>query len=281
MRRNQTTILGVLSVLALGTAPLGAQQMETLSVSRAASGERQLDVRVTFGAGELFVKPGSRGTLYAMDLRYDADSFEPINRFDGRRLELGLEGRRRGIDIDDDEAGRLELELAPGVPMDLRMEFGAGRGEIDLGGLALRDLDIETGASETRIDVSEPNRETLRRVELDVGAAEFTALRLGNLNPEEIVVNAGVGDITLDLTGSLDRDVEVDVDLGLGAIEIRVPEGVGVRVDKSSFLTSLDADDFVKRDGVYYSPEWQEASRRIDVSIDAAFGSIEIVRVRR
>jgi hypothetical protein len=275
-------ILGLASVLALTTTPLGAQQMETISVSRAVSGEEEVDVRVKFGAGELFLKPGSRGTLYAMDLRYDSRTFEPINEFDGRRLELGLEGRGRNINLDDDdEVGRIELELAPGIPMDLRLEFGAGRGKIDLGGLALRDLDIETGASDTRIDVTRPNPERLRRVDLDVGAAEFTALRLGNLNPEQISVNAGVGDITLDLTGSLEHDVRLDVDLGLGAIEIRVPEGVGVRVEKSSFLTSLEADDFIKRDGVYYSPEWQEASRRIEVEIDAAFGSIEIVRVRR
>jgi len=272
--------LAVALGLGLVALPIEAQDMKTVSQSRSISGESTLDVQITYGAGELIVTPASGGVLYALDLRYDAEQFEPLTRYSAGRLEVGVEGRGRNIDLDDDDTGRLELRLAPGLPMDLRLEFGAGRAEVDLGGLALHDLDLETGASESRIDVSRPNPQVLRRAEFDVGAADFEARRLANLNLEELVVNAGVGKIALDFSGTLRRDLSVNIDMGLGALELRVPENVGVSLERSSFLTSIDADGFDRVDGVYYSPNWDSADRRIVVDVTAAFGKISIERTR-
>jgi len=276
---RKTTLLGTALMVALAL-PAQAQDMKTVSQSRAISGQESLDVQVTYGAGMLSVGPAQGGVLYALDLRYDDSQFDPMTRFTGNRLEVGVEGRGRNIDLDDNDDGRLDLRLAPGLPMDLRLEFGAGRATVDLGGLALRDLDLETGASESRIDVSRPNPQLLRRAQFDVGAADFQATRLANLNLEELVVNAGVGRVSLDFSGTLRRDLSVDVDMGLGSLEILVPEGVGVRLEKSSFLTSFDADGFDRRDGVYYSPNWDSAERRITVDVTAAFGSISVERTR-
>ncbi len=275
-----TTLITAAALTALTALPTDGQDMRTVSMSRALSGQNALDVQVKYGAGSLSIQPADGGVLYALDLRYDESQFEPVTEFDGRRLQVGVEGRGRNIDLDDDDDGRLDLRLAPGVPMDLRLEFGAGRASVDLGGLALRDLDLETGASESRIDVSRPNPEMLRRAEFDVGAADFEATRLGNLNLEELVVNAGVGRVALDFSGELQRDVRVEVDMGLGALELRVPDGIGVRLDKDSFLTSMNADGFDRRDGVYYSSNWESAERRIQVHVNAAFGSISVTRIR-
>lgn len=277
--KMKKTMLGA-ALVAATALPAQAQDMRTVSQSRSISGQEALDVEVTYGAGILSLGPAEGGVLYALDLRYDDDQFEPLTSFSGTRLEVGVEGRGRNIDLDDDDDGRLDLKLAPGLPMDLRVEFGAGRATLDLGGLALRDLDMETGASESRIDVSRPNPQVLRRAEFDVGAADFEATRLANLNLEQLDVTAGVGKVALDFSGNLRRDVEVNVEMGLGALEITVPEGVGVRLEKSSFLTSFDDDDFDRRDGVYYSPNWDTAERRITVDVKAAFGSISVERTR-
>ncbi len=278
---NTMTKLGAgVALAAMLAAPAAAQDMTTISTSRALSGETALDVRIEYGAGQLFIRPAESGILYALDLRYDESQFEPVTEFSGQRLEIGLDGRGRNIDLDDGDEGRLDLRLAPDVPMDLRLEFGAGRAEVDFGGLALRDLDVETGASESRIDVSRPNPETLRRAEFDVGAADFEALRLGNLNLEELSVTAGVGKVALDFSGALRHDVDVEVSMGLGSLELRLPESVGARIDKDSFLTSFDADGFVERDGAYYSSNWESAERRIRVQVEAAFGKISVVRSR-
>jgi hypothetical protein len=164
--------------------------------------------------------------------------------------------------------------------MDLDLEFGAVRADVDLGGLTLTGLDLSTGASESSIDVSELNSGRIRTASFEVGAAEFSARRLGNLNADRIEVSAGVGSITLWLDGRWQRDTRLDIDMGLGALELRVPEGLGIRLRKESFLTSLDSEGLVKRGDVYESLEYDRAERHVDIELDAAFGSVKVVWIR-
>lgn len=164
--------------------------------------------------------------------------------------------------------------------MELDLEFGAVRAVLDLGGLQMTELDVSTGASESRVSVSEPNPIRMGTASFEVGAADFHVRDLGNLNAERITVDAGVGNVVLAFTGEWQVDAEVSVDMGLGALELRFPEGLGVRVIKNTFLTSLDSEGLVKRGDSYFSVDWEEARRRVTVTVDAAFGSIDVVWVR-
>ncbi len=250
-------------------------------MSRQFSGESNLDVRVRYGAGRLDIRPGDPGSLYRMQLRYDEDTFEPVARYEGNRLDLGVESIRNHIDWPGDrDSGEMELYLARDVPMDLDLEFGAVRAVLDLGGLQMTHLELSTGASESRVSFSEPNPVRMRNATFEVGAADFQVRDLGNLNAETISVDAGVGNVVLSFTGEWRGDSDVSVDMGLGALELRFPEGLGVRVVKDTFLTSLDSEGLVKRGDSYYSVDWEEAENRVTVTVDAAFGSIDVVWVR-
>lgn len=276
---RKVTVCALAVALATPTLATG-QSWRTVTMSRQLQAVRDLDVHVEYGAGRLYIRSVEEGLLYRMKLRYDEDAFEPVADFSGNRLHVGIESIRRNVSLKGRESGELDLELARGVPMDLDLEFGAVRADIDLGGLALTDLALSTGASESTFDISEPNAERIRTASFEVGAAEFTARHLGNLNAERIDVDAGVGSITLWLNGRWERDARLVIDMGLGALELRVPEGLGIRLRKDSFLTSLDADRLVKRGDVYESRNFDEAERRVTIDLDAAFGSVDVVWVR-
>jgi hypothetical protein len=236
---------------------------------------------VEYAAGRLTVRPTDEGVLYSMNLHYDEDRFEPVADFSGDRLRLGVESIGRGFNVGrGKQSGQLDLELARGIPMELDLEFGAVRADIDLGGLALTELDLSTGASQSTIDISEPNSAVMSAARFKIGAAEFEARHLGNLNAELIEVDAGVGQVTLDFTGRWQRDARVSIDMGLGALELRIPEGLGVRLRKDGFLVSLDSEGLVKRGGAYYSLDWDDADRKITIDLDAAFGSVVVEWVR-
>jgi len=249
-------------------------------MSRQLQGNDEIRVFVEYGAGQFNVRSADEGLLYRMNLRYDEGAFEPVADFSGDRLRLGVESLRRRINVHGRHSGELDLELARGVPMDLDLEFGAVRADIDLGGLALTDLDLSTGASESTIDVSEPNTSRIRTATFEVGAAQFTARHLGNLNAERIELDAGVGAITLWLDGRWQRDAHLEIDMGLGALELVIPEGLGIRLRKDSFLTSLDSEGLVKRGDVYESLDYDDADRKVTIDLDAAFGSVKVVWVR-
>jgi hypothetical protein len=271
------------ATLALVLAPADglAQDWRTESTSRQLSGQDRLEADIRHAVGILRVRPAAGQTLFAMDVSYDADQFRTVSEVSGRRVTLGLEGRDRELRIK--KGGRtpeMDVRLTRAVPVDLSLEFAAGRAEVDLGGLRLSDLDIETGASETRLEISEPNREVLRSARIAVGAAKFSADGIGNLNAERLSVDAGVGQVILSLDGAWQRDLDIEVEMGVGAVEIRVPRGLGLKLVKESFLTALDAPGMDRDGDAWYSPDWTSAERQITIDVEAAFGAIEVVWLR-
>lgn len=269
------------TLLTAMTAPSAqAQSMRTVTTSRQLEGEERVQVDVSFGSGRVSVRPVDEDLLYRMTLRYDEDRFEPVSDYSDQRLRVGVESisgprfRGRG------ESGELGLELTRDVPMDLDLELGAVQAEVDLGGLALTSLELRTGASESTVEISEPNREAIETARFEVGAAEFTLRRLGNLNAERVEVDAGVGALTLWLDGEWQRGTRLAIDMGIGALELRVPEGLGIQLHKDSFLTALDSEGLVKRGDTYESLDWSEAEHQVTIDLDAAFGSVKVVWIR-
>jgi hypothetical protein len=276
----RSALFGMVLLGAVTATSAQAQNMRTTTMSRQLEGEDEVRVDVEYGAGRFVVRPVGDNLLYRMNLRYDEDRYEPVAEYSNGRLEIGVDSRRRSRLRGDREAGELTLELARGVPMDLELQFGAVKADLDLGGLALTDLDLHTGASESLIDISEPNREVIETASFEVGAADFTLHHLGNLNAERIEVDAGVGSLTLWLDGEWQRNTRLAIDMGLGALELRVPEGLGIQLRKDSFLTALDSEGLVKRGDTYESLDWNDADHRVTIDLDAAFGSVKVVWIR-
>lgn len=276
---SSSTLRAVLVTLVLGTfaADASAQTWREETVARQRTDETSLGVEVRYGFGRFEAAPADPGVLYRVDLRYDEEVAGPAVEYDDGNLRIASGESERGFRFGRDRSGsRLGVALPRDVDLDLRMELGAVRADVELGGLRLRELSLATGAAESRLRVSEPNPVELGRVRLQAGAAEFTALDLGNLNADRISVEAGVGEVTLDLTGAWRRDADVSVDMGLGALHLRFPEGLGVRLERESFLVSLDPQGLTRRGDAYFSPNWEEAERRVTVHIEAAVGSVDV-----
>lgn len=278
MKTDRRTSLGIVAAaLVLAAPPLAAQDWQTLAVSRRQVDESQLEAKVSHAAGTLRFKPADGALLYSMDLRYDAENFDPVVDFAGAELALGVEGIGRDLRIKGDRgAADMEVALSSRVPLDLELEFGAGRAEVELGGLRLTDLVIRTGASESRIEVSHPNPIRLSHATFSAGAAQLEASGLANLNAERISVDAGVGAVVLDFSGEWRGDLGVEVEMGLASLELRIPRGVGVKLVKESFLTDLDASDLSRDGDAWYSSDWSSAEYHVTLDIRAGFGSIEV-----
>lgn len=266
---------------ALATAPAGleAQTWGDMQFARQVQAERALAVQVSYGAGTVRLGPADARHLYQARIRFDEEAFQPIHEYRDGRLRIGVEGTGRRTTLRRLEgAGELELRLSRSVPMELILELGAVKAELDFGGLQLRILQLTTGASDTDLRVSAPNPMAMDSVRLQVGAASLRARELGNLNAREIRVDAGVGDVRLDLGPLLRTETDVRVSMGLGSVEIRVPRGVGVRLSRSTLLTSINAPGLTREGDVWLSPEWGRVDRQVRIHVDAALGSISVLR---
>lgn len=263
-----------------GVQAASAQTWATAQFSRQLQDESVVDVRVRYGAGRVAISPVSGTHLYRLRLEYDEEAFEPLHEYRDGRLDIGLTGASRRFPFrrSGDARAEMDLGLSTRVPMDLRLDFGAVQSVMDLGGVQLRTLEVTTGASDTELRVSAPNPFPMERAQLQVGAASFRADQLGNLNARAVEIEAGVGDVRLDFRGLRREETRVVAKMGLGSLEIRVPRGVGIRLERSTLLTSMSLPGFVERGGAHYSPEWDTADQRIMIEVEAAFGSISVVR---
>lgn len=276
--RSRLVSMALVAVATVLSPALEAQEVVTFLASRQIAAEDALRVNVDFAAGHFELRAGTAGELYQMQLAYDEAGGTPIHEYTDGRLRVGIDHASHVSRRGEGEA-RLDLRITPDIPVDLTMNFGAIRGDIDLGGIPLRALELTTGASESQLRVSRPNPIALDRARIQVGAASLTARELGRLNARVLDVEAGIGEVKLDLEGLSRPDTELRVSVGMGSLEIGVPRGTGIRIDRSTFLTRLNTPPMVQRDGAYYSSDWDTAERRVTIELNAAIGSVTVMRL--
>jgi hypothetical protein len=115
------------------------------------------------------------------------------------------------------------------------------------------NIDVDTGAVNGDLDLSDLDVEKLT---LDTGAANFK-VKLGEkaLNPK------------------------IKVDAGASKIDFYVPNGAGVRVKMDGALNATNFNDssiWEKKDGVYYSKGYEQASVKIEMDIDMGVGKLAV-----
>jgi hypothetical protein len=278
-------LLGLL-VLPLLTVPLQAQSWATSQFERKAQGVNveRLRVEVNYGAGTFRLGPTEGAEhLYRARVRFDEEQFTPVHEFSGGNLTLGTRGRegsgrRISVSRSADQA-EFDLRLGRGIPISLEMNLGAVRSELELGGIPLTRVELANGAAETTLRVSAPNPATMETILLKVGAASFSGSGMGRLGARNIDVEAGLGEVRLELDGLTRPETDVRVSMGLGSLELLVPQGVGIEVQRSGFLTSMNAPGLERQGSRWVSPDWETAPARVRVLLSAALGSVSIQRL--
>ena len=268
-------------------AALGAQvqnRWRSLDVSRQLHDSVPQRIKVQYGAGRVDVRATDDALLYGMHLRYDELRASPVHRYDAEQHStvLGLEARRGiGRTSGESESGELRLLLPRRVPLDLELEFGGTEAALELGGLALQSVRLECGATDATLGFTQPNRTHMRELDVNVGAAGFTAVHLGNANADLIRVRGGVGVVDLDFSGSWTRDLAVESRVNIGKMTLRVPDDVGVRVEVSRVAAGFDHEGLVKRDDAWYTSNWDSAAHKLRIRAETVFGGIDVVKSTR
>jgi Cell wall-active antibiotics response LiaF, C-terminal len=280
------TRVSLVALAALAVAPqlAVAQSYQTITETRRVDAGRPLKVDVTFAAGHLTMRPADDQHRYHIGLKYVEDVFDPTVAYDPAEgtLTVRLEGHgHRQIKESDTWDQQLDLDLPRDVPVDLAMTLGAVKGDIDLGDLTLRSASIKTGASEAGVGFSSPTRGACERLEFEVGASQFEANQIGNSGCRSISLKGGVGQMVLDFRGDAPwkGEMHVAIQVGLGDVTLRVPEAVGIRLDATRFLATISKAHLAKRGSSYYSANFDSASTRLVIDVDAALGNVEIQRI--
>jgi hypothetical protein len=267
--------------LAFQAGAARAQEMRPFTTFRQLHGETRLHASLEYAAGALRVAPGRPTELYRMDLAFDGERFVPISDYDAARNAVAL-GLRRGGTGGVRVVSREQLQqsanvaFSPSAELDLAVKLGAADADLELGGLHLAGLDFQTGASRSVVRFSRPNATRCRSAQLTSGAAELSVIGLGNSRCDRIVVEGGVGSVTLDFGGTWTSSSAVTVRMAVGQLTLRLPRGLGVRVTMDKFLSSFDPAGMIRQGNIFTTPGYDRAERRLDLEVRAAVGGVTV-----
>jgi hypothetical protein len=113
-------------------------------------------------------------------------------------------------------------------------------------------------------------------LKLNTGATEGH-LNLSGLRVEDLDIATGASKFNVDL-GSW--NTKLNLDAGASQIEISLPKDTGMKVRLEGALndTNLDDQDWEKKDGCYYSPDYDTMQYKIDASVKMGVGQFTVTR---
>jgi len=226
--------------------------LQTKSQTVELGGADSVDVEIQMGAGELDVSGGASELLDAT-FTYNVEELNPQATYDGGMLVVKdsdvKEGIRSLFDLDE-YRNEWDLTFNDDVPMEMRIDLGAGRSNLALGTLALNSLNIKGGAGEVDLDLS--GSQELSRLDFDMGA----------------------GTVTIDLTGDWQNDLDARLSGGLGEITLRLPGNVGVRVNVETGIGGVDASGLTKDGDTYTNDAYGVSDVTLLLDVEGGVGQI-------
>ncbi len=245
-------VLLLLLCTVIGCAIVTRLQEESRAVD--AGRAKVVDATIRMDAGKLSIE-ASRERLLEADFRYNVASWRPeiSYRTQGIRGDLRVEqpAGAKGIPL-----GKVRYEwalrLGKDIPMNLRIDLGAGESDLQLGDLLLERLSISTGAGNTKLGLT--GRPAPSRLNLDVGA----------------------GDIDVDLTGRWRDDLDARIKGGVGNVELQLPRDIGVRVAIQRGVGKIKTTGLSKEGGAFVNEAYGVSKATLDIDIKSGVGQIDL-----
>lgn len=242
--------------------------------------DKILYVDIDIDAAEVNLKKSSHEYQAEVSAIYSVDEFKILTDYEERRSRLSIRFDKKGwSERSSDETADLWVELPTNVKIDLRAKVKAGEVDIDFGGLALQALDFTTWAGEVVIDFSEPNKTQLEDLRINTKIGETDLVRLGNARFKRAEINGGIGEMSIDLDGTLLPESRAEIDLDIGETQISLPRRSGIKLDVSKFLFLSEIQvprDMRKSGRYYYSKNYEQAQEILDLDISPGLGELRI-----
>ncbi|EOC99877.1 hypothetical protein L21TH_2080 [Caldisalinibacter kiritimatiensis] len=123
------------------------------------------------------------------------------------------------------------------------------------------------------------NKEITWDIDADIGAMDGH-LDFSNVKIDNLDIDCGASDLEV-VFGDTTKRTSVDIDAGVSDVELTFPENVGVKIDLDGGLknSNLKELNWIRDNDYYISPNYDEADKKIDVSIDLGIGQL-VVNVR-
>ena len=110
---------------------------------------------------------------------------------------------------------------------------------------------------------------------VDVGGG-VSDLQLAGLSLTGLDVTLGTGESMIDLSGDWARDLDITIDAGAAGVTMRLPKGIGVRVEVDRGPTIIDAPGLLQDGNVYTNAAYGVSEVTLHIDITAGIGWLNL-----
>lgn len=269
----------------VGDGSVNEEQIKTGHFSEPLDAATSARVRIDFAVGEATIKPLNTSDnlieadlIYVGDVRLEAsgetEKVVSLSQLPGAsewlRSTLGWLGSGQRL--------RWDVALTPNIPLNLDLHSGAGRSNFDLTGLQVTGLNISSGAGEMIVLLPAGSYNT--RVSGGVGRTDLTVNGDSSL---DLNISSGAGEVNLTINEGAALNARISG--GVGATNVRVPANAAVRLEARTGLGAINAGrlhrvsgsgDFWDKGGVWQSPGYEAAERKILIRFDGGVGAFNL-----
>jgi hypothetical protein len=224
-------------------------------------------------------------------VRMGTGSFAPSSKVTGTlRTEsqsvdtAGARSLHAGIEM---AAGTLKLSGGATAAMDATFTYddadwltpsvqyqvdSAGVGNLNVKQQATQRPSMRVGPSEWTLRLND-QLPTELHVRLGAGTAD---LKLGGLPLTVLSVEGGAGAVGIDLAGEWKHGMEGYVRSGVGELTLRLPQGVGVRVETGVGIGNVEATGLMRDGDAYVNAAYGKSPITLNLAVEAGMGKLKL-----
>jgi len=256
----------------------GPADIQVLKESRPLGNAKELVVDLKLDVGQVEVERTSDDNLFAFDLEYDRNRYNPQFNFtdgDQSSLRLTVESTR-DFGSHGRENNDLRVRLTDKVPIELNLTAGVSESRLELTGLKVRRMHLRGGVGKTEVSIDKPSGQVMSSLDIECGVGELIINGLGNAQVQQVDLKGGVGHAELDFSGELgNASIDARVKVGIGAGRITVPRDADVEIEaEGSFLSNISAPSFEKSGRTYTHRGGGGA--KIRIKVESGIGGVEV-----
>ena len=198
--------------------------------TRDLQGAKSVSAGLHMGAGQLNVSGGSAHLMNA-DFHFD-------RKWDNPTVDYHVSGDKGFLDVNQESDhvnfgasdNTWDLNFNDDVPLELRVEMGAGQGNLKLRGMDVGNVELHMGAGQVVLDLTGPRKSDLKvsikggvgqatiRLPNSVGVIAHAAGGIGSVRTEGL--HKQDGEYVNDSYGKTPHKITLDVQGGIGEIEL-------------------------------------------------------------
>jgi hypothetical protein len=216
-------------------------------------------------------------------------------------------GCYRGVRVGDLQTKSQTIERGEAEAVNVEIQMGAGKLDVSGGASELleasftynvEELNPQATSADGRLEVKDSgvdvgitslvdlvefrnewdlrlNEDVPMEMIIDLGFGSSNLI-LGALTLTSLTINGGAGEVTIDLTGDWQKDLEARIMGGLGDIHLRLPADVGVRIEVDTGIGTVDASGLTRDGNTYTNDAYGVSDVTLQIHIGGGVGNIDV-----